>query len=184
MSSLNTNDSDKNTESNESVKNTNIVEKNQLLIQMLHYQRKGVPYKTRFDLDDIIRIVDNIRTSPFDTDACCLWKGLPTLSNNSVCVNFYLKRHKKALHRLFYINYIADLPDDTYVRHTCKNKGICCNIRHIEPCNTRKSNNDKKTQPPTNNTDKNTSKNDDIQIVKLDITNPSSRAKLIVVLND
>ena len=44
--------------------------KNQILVQMLQYQKKGLPFKISLHLEDIKRIVENINTSPFDENEC------------------------------------------------------------------------------------------------------------------
>ena len=116
--------------------NNNVTSKNQTLLQMLQLQKKGLPYKLRLDLDDIKRIVENINTSPFDNNECCIWNGYVT-NNNEKCkyINFYFKNIKIALHRLLYLNYVDNLDNKNYLKFTCKNKVICCNINHIIKCN-------------------------------------------------
>jgi len=122
----------------------NSINKNNILNLLIVNQRKNIPYNLRLDIDDIIRIINHIDTNPFDTDNCCIWQGVVTYNLDKLpIVNFYLKHKKKALHRLLYINYVNDLPNNTYIRHICKNKGICCNINHIELCNKLKSPNKK-----------------------------------------
>lgn len=118
------------------IDNNSISSKNQILVQMLQYQKKGLPYKMRLDLEDIKRIVENINTSPFDENECCIWDGYIT-NNNEKCkyINFYFKHRKIALHRLLYINYVCNLENKNYLKFTCQNKGTCCNIKHIEKCN-------------------------------------------------
>lgn len=117
--------------------NSNITStKNQILVQLSQYQRKNLPYKLKLDFDDIQRIIENIDTSPFDDEECCIWNGYITY-NNDKCkyINFYFKHRKIALHRLLYINYVGNLENKNYLKFTCNNKGTCCNIKHIEKCN-------------------------------------------------
>jgi len=112
------------------------VPKNYLLIQMLQHQRKNLSYKLRLDLDDLKRIVENINIDFFtNIHDCCLWNGYITVNDKSKYINFYFKHRKIALHRLLYINYIEDLTNKMYLKFKCNNKGICCNINHLEKCN-------------------------------------------------
>jgi len=133
----NINDSDINTLHNND--HNHIISKNNILIQMLQKQRKGLPYKLRLDMDDIKRIVYNINHSPFSDTECCIWNGYVTDNEISKTkyINFYFKHHKIALHRLLYINYVDDLSCNNYLKFICKNKGICCNIKHIEKRGTK-----------------------------------------------
>ena len=118
-----------------------IISKNQILSDMLNLQRKGLTSKFKLDIDDIQRIIYNINTSPFSDKECCIWSGYITDNEkcNSKYINFYFKHHKIALHRLLYINYVDDLDNNSYLRFICKNKGICCNITHIEKSNKKYS---------------------------------------------
>jgi hypothetical protein len=52
--------------------------------------------------------------------------------NKGRYVNFYFRRKKVALHRLLYVNFIGNLNDDEYLKFSCDNKGICCNIHHLK----------------------------------------------------
>ena len=117
------------------------ISKNQILSDMLNLQRKGIISKFKLDIDDIRRIIYNINTSPFSDINCCIWTGYITDNEkcNSKYINFYFKHHKIALHRLLYINYVNDLNNNNYLRFICKNKGICCNIKHIEKFNKKYS---------------------------------------------
>lgn len=156
--------------------NMPISTKNQILVQMLQYQKKGLPYKQRLDLDDIKRIVDNIETSPF-ADECCIWNGYVT-NNNDKCkyINFYFKHRKIALHRLMYINYNGPLDDKNYLKFTCLNKGVCCNIKHIEKCNITPTTYKENAMVKTANT-----KNQGLQVIRMDAS--TEKNKLIVVFD-
>lgn len=152
--------------------------KNQILIQMMQYQKKNLPFKLRLDFDDVKRIVDNIETSPFDDENCCIWNGYIT-NNNDKCkyINFYFKHRKIALHRLLYINYVGMLEDKNYLKFTCPNKGLCCNIKHIEKCN--KTNATKEIgQLKTVNTNKTPG----LKVIKMNGAN-TDKNKLIVVFD-
>jgi hypothetical protein len=115
------------------IKSNNMLSKNDIFIQMINLQRKNLSYKYRLNIDDIHRILNNISTSPFAPIDCCIWNGYVTLLEKSKIkyINFYFKHRKIAIHRLLYINYVDDLNDDSYLKFTCENKGICCNVNHI-----------------------------------------------------
>ena len=157
-----------------------ITAKNQRMVQMLQYQKKNLSYKIKLEFDDIKRIVNNIDTSIFDENECCIWKGYIT-NNNDKCkyVNFYFKHHKIALHRILYINYVEQLDENQYLKFTCPNKGICCNINHIEKCN--KIIDPTKFNPfckPLSND------NNGLRVIKLsENTSNSEKRKLIVVFD-
>jgi len=176
-----------NNNNNNNNNNTNQLSKNQILINMIQSQRKDLPYKIRLDMDDINRIVHNINTNPFSDSECCLWTGYITTNEEAKTkyINFYFKHHKIALHRLLYVNYIGDLENNSYLKFTCKNKGICCNIKHIE-----KSHHMQKKTNILNCVDtvKNISKNNNdnsIQVIKLSNTNNDDKKsrKFIVVFD-
>jgi hypothetical protein len=151
-----------------------ISSKNQILVQMLQYQKKNLPYKFRLDIEDLKRIVENIEISPFDENSCCIWKGY--ITNNDKCkyINFYFKHRKIALHRLLYINYVCNLDDRHYLKFTCPNKGICCNIKHIEKCNLTTTKEQINGKIVVNKTPA-------LQVIKMSTNNEKS--KLIVVFD-
>ena len=157
--------------------NTKTSTKNQIMVQMLQYQKKNLPYKMKLELDDIKRIVENIDNSPFNDDECCIWNGYITNSNEKCkYINFYFKHRKIALHRLLYINYVGMLDEKNYLKFNCPNKGICCNINHIEKCNinTNSSKDGQICKPCTN-------KNQGLQVIKISGTTEKNR--LIVVFD-
>ena len=162
-------------------KESTILSKNQILIQMLQLQRKGLPNNMRLDMDDIKRIVYNINNSPFTETECCLWNGYVT-DNNEKCkyINFYFKHHKIALHRLLYINFVEDLETNNYLKFTCKNKGICCNIKHIEKSNVKPLAEPKKSH---NNTDNHNNHNN-IQVIKFTNKNDPNQSRKFIVVFD
>ena len=47
-------------------------------------------------------------------------------------VNFYFRNKKVALHRLLYSNYREPLDSSDYLKCSCENKGMCCNVHHYE----------------------------------------------------
>jgi len=161
-----------------------VLSKNQILIHMLQLQRKGLPNNMRLDMDDIKRIVYNINNSPFSDTDCCLWNGYVT-DNNEKCkyINFYFKHHKIALHRLLYINYIGDLESTNYLKFTCNNKGICCNIKHIEKSNTKQSVELPKKLSDSSAT-KNANNSNNIQVIKFTNKNDPNQSRKFIVVFD
>jgi hypothetical protein len=84
---------------------------------------------------DIKRISKYINISIFDASECCLWTGYITNINNSEkgrYINFYLRRKKYALHRLLFANFKSTLCNNEYIKFSCNNKGICCNVNHMQ----------------------------------------------------
>jgi len=173
---------------------TSTLSKNQILINMLQAQRKDLSFKIKLDMDDINRIIYNINTSPLSDTECCIWTGYITSNEKSKTkyINFYFKHHKIALHRLLYINYIGDLDNNSYLKFTCKNKGICCNVKHIEKSNNKQvaneiliKNNDVQTIKENSGEKKDISTNNFIQVIKLSSTNNDEKKsrKFIVVFD-
>ena len=105
-----------------------------VLSELLSNQLKKVDTAKKFEYSDIKRISKYLDNSIFNKDDCVLWKGYITNYNNQskgVYINFYFRKKKYALHRLLYSNYVGTLFDDEYLKFTCPNKGICCNIHHL-----------------------------------------------------
>lgn len=160
---------------NETTSTDSNMNTNYILIQMLQFQRKNLIYKYKLELLDIKRIISNLTVSPFNNNnECCIWNGYVTTNYNKISyINFYFKHHKMALHRLLYINYIGDINNKQYLKFTCNNKGICCNLKHITKC--IDTENEKSiTDTPSSN----------IQFVKLPNVSQPRQIKFIVVLSD
>ncbi len=88
----------------------------------------------KLTLSDMKRISKNLTSSIFDPSSCCIWNGYitnKTKKSKTSYINFYFRHKKVALHRLLYENYIANIPDNQYIKYNCDNKGICCNINHM-----------------------------------------------------
>jgi len=122
-----------------------------LLVELLQRQRKDVPTDKKLFLNDIQRICKNINGSIFEEGDCCLWEGYVTNLNKNkkgTYINFYFKNKKVALHRILYVNYIGELDKNHYIRYTCENKGICCNVNHLKRCEYRKSKTKTNNEPP------------------------------------
>ena len=123
---------------------------NQLLKELIRNQNPDVPEDKKLYLQDIQRICRNISTSPFSTDECCLWEGYITnlnKTNKGTYINFYFRHKKVALHRLLFANYVGPITNTDYLKYTCKNKGLCCNINHLEKFKYNKSSAEKTTLP-------------------------------------
>lgn len=98
-------------------------------------QLPDLPLSIKLRTVDIHRISQYINNSIFDAEECALWSGYVTNEKNKkkgTYVNFYFKNKKKvALHRLIYVNYKDSLTDNEYLKYSCNNKGMCCNINHM-----------------------------------------------------
>lgn len=124
---------------------------NQLLKELIRNQNPDVPEDKKLYLQDIQRICRNISSSPFNADKCCLWEGYITnlnKSNKGTYINFYFRHKKVALHRLLYANYVGPITKTDYLKYTCKNKGLCCNIYHLEKFKYNKSSPEQSSTPP------------------------------------
>lgn len=122
-----------------------------VLSELLSRQLKKVDTAKKFEYSDIKRISKYLDKSIFNNE-CVLWKGYITNYNNQskgVYINFYFRKKKYALHRLLYSNYIGTLFDDEYLKFTCPNRGICCNINHL----TKFKYNDEKKEEEKHNID-------------------------------
>ena len=106
---------------------------NNILIELLENQKKNLPYDKKLLYNDLKRISKKLSFSIFN-DECSLWNGYIIYSKN-IYINFYFNKKKYSLNRLLYINYIDDLDDSEYIKYSCNNKGICCNINHMYKIN-------------------------------------------------
>lgn len=133
-----------------------------LYLELIQSQRKDCRDSKKLNLSELRRISKNLDNSIFDQNNCSIWNGYITNNNSDIkpsYINFYFRNKKIALHRLLYENYIDDIDKNQYLKYSCTNKGICCNINHIEVVNSNKN-----TQPiiPTNDTkDNNNDNNND-----------------------
>lgn len=102
---------------------------------LIRKQRKDINIDKKLQLNDLKRICKYIDSDIFNNEHCCIWSGYITNKNNDTkgsYINFYFKKKKIALHRLLYYNFVNDLEIDEYIKFTCNNKGICCNINHMK----------------------------------------------------
>lgn len=127
------NNTEKNTEKNN---DENILMNEFKIIKvMMKTQRKNILESKRLNVSDMRRIYKNITSDLFDEKKCCLWNGYITnyqKKNKGTYINFYFKKKKVALHRLLYYNFVDDLSDTEYLKFLCDNKGVCCNIHHMQ----------------------------------------------------
>ena len=116
-----------------------------LYLELIQSQRKDCRDSKKLNLSELRRISKNLDNSIFDQNNCSIWNGYITNNNSDIkpsYINFYFRNKKIALHRLLYENYIDDIDKNQYLKYSCTNKGICCNINHIEVVNSNKN-----TQP-------------------------------------
>lgn len=117
------------------IKKCNNYRNTEIFKNLIQRQRKDINIDRKLQLNDLKRICKYIDTDIFLTDNCCNWSGYVTNKNNDTkgtYINFYFKKKKIALHRLLYYNFVNDLDTDEYIKFTCSNKGMCCNIHHMK----------------------------------------------------
>lgn len=103
--------------------------------KIIEKQLKNIKNEKKLLFKDVKRICKNISGDLFHPDNCSIWKGNVTYPNNSSkgkYINFYFRGKKSALHRLLYSNFVESLSKDEYLKFKCNNKGICCNIHHLQ----------------------------------------------------
>lgn len=113
-----------------------------IYLELIQKQRKECKDSKKLNLSELKRISKNLDTSIFSEDSCSIWTGYITNNTSDVkpsYINFYFRNKKIALHRLLYENYIDNLDKNQYLKYNCKNKGICCNVNHIEVVNSNKN---------------------------------------------
>jgi len=126
---------------------TPLVEKSDLLKELLNKQLKNVPTSKKLQFSDMKRICKYINSSIFDEDHCCIWDGYVTNINNKskgTYINFFFSKKKVALHRLLYNNFVGVLEDNEYLKFSCEYKGQCCNIFHLKKFKYQEKDEDKK----------------------------------------
>ena len=113
------------------VNNNIIINKNNILEELIKKQLTNIDYDKKFTLLDIKRVVNNIPSSIFN-DNCCIWSGYIINSKKTAYISFFIKNKKIALHRLLYYNFVGPINDNEYIKFTCENKGTCCSIKHLK----------------------------------------------------
>lgn len=134
-------------------------------LELIQSQRKDCRESKKLNLSELRRISKNLDNSIFDQSKCSIWNGYITNNNSDIkpsYINFYFRNKKIALHRLLFENYVNDIDKNQYLKYICSNKGICCNINHIEIVNSNKNTlpkitnfNDNKVNNDENNDDNN-----------------------------
>lgn len=140
-----------------------------VLSELLSSQLKKVDNFKKLSYNDLVRISKHLNSSIFNVknNDCVLWEGYVTNLNNKskgVYVNFYYKKKKYALHRLLYLNFIGNLSDDEYLKFSCPNKGVCCNLNHfskLDKPNEIINNKEKKQEQNKENKNNNNNKDDE-----------------------
>lgn len=110
------------------------ITKKKMLTDLINRQRKTIPIDRKLQYRDMCRIVKYVNSSIFDEEKCCIWTGYVTNLRNAMkgtYINFYFRDKKVALHRLLYDNYVEEMHEDDYLKFSCDNKGMCCNINHL-----------------------------------------------------
>lgn len=106
--------------------------------EMKEKQLSSVSLANKLRICDLYRIIENTNNSIFDPENCSIWNqynAYVTNKKKGVYINFYFKDKKKiALHRLIYANFKEELTTNEYIRYSCENKGICCNVNHMFKC--------------------------------------------------
>lgn len=122
---------------------------NQILKELIRKQLPDVEESKKLYLPDIQRICKNISSSPLHSNECCLWEGYITnlnKANKGTYINFYFRHKKVALHRILYANYVDNIDKTEYLKYTCNNKGLCCNVHHMEKFKYNKIKEEKKVK--------------------------------------
>ena len=98
-------------------------------------QLPNIPVSKKLRPGDLHRIAQYTTASIFDDEKCAIWTGYVTNMKNKkkgTYINFYFRDKKKvALHRLLYANFKEDIPLTAYIKYSCPNKGVCCNVNHM-----------------------------------------------------
>lgn len=110
-----------------------MADKEQLLQEMQTNQRKNISNDTLFlNPNDMRRINKYIDTSIFGEE-CCLWNGyINHKGTKTQYAKFSFKGKKVLLHRIIYHNFKGDISENDEIVFTCKNKGRCCCLNHLQ----------------------------------------------------
>ena len=101
------------------------------LTNLLNHQRKNIKdigLYGELSFDDMKRLDLAIDGDPTSSNDCCLYNG--PIINKQYCSLSY-KGTKCSIIRLIYHNFVKDVEQHHRIFHTCKNKGICCNYKHL-----------------------------------------------------
>lgn len=109
------------------------INKEELLAEMQERQRKYICNDALYlNVNDMRRINKYIDTSIF-TENCCLWNGyINHKGTKTQYAKFSFKGKKVLLHRIIYHNFKGDISENDEIVFTCKNKGRCCSLNHLQ----------------------------------------------------
>lgn len=106
-----------------------------IIDELINNQLNDIAEDKKLSLSDMIRMSKYLNSSIFDKNKCSIWQGYITGLNkkykSSIVVYFYFQNNKTNLHRLLYANYKGPIEKNEYIKYTCDNPNICCNIHHI-----------------------------------------------------
>ena len=104
----------------------------QFLIDLMSKFRKDIQPSGNYDkmtFEDAKRVDLNIMADIFDSDECCCYLGEITNGTYS-CTSF--KKKKVSVLRLLHHNYTCHIDNKSVIEYLCKNRGICCNLKHSQ----------------------------------------------------
>ena len=108
------------------------MEDREIFRKLTKHQRKDI-YFDKLSPSDLRRICNGIDDFIMPShNNCVIWNGyISKYKRKSRYINFFFDCRKRALHRLLYHNYIDEINDGDYIKYTCDNRGVCCNVNHM-----------------------------------------------------
>lgn len=108
------------------------MDKEELLKTLIDKQRKNIPDEDRLEVKDIRRLVKFLQDTIFNEHGCTGWDGYYCKTfKKCTGITFFFKKEKRMIHRLLYINYKGDIPNNCFIRFTCPTGPYCCNVNHM-----------------------------------------------------
>lgn len=107
------------------------------LQNIIDHQRpdiKQVGHYGKLDQKQLLKLSKRLPSDIFNNKKCCFYKGYERRKHISMCH----KGRSVTLHRMFYHNFVKHVGSRCKVVYKCKNKGICCNIKHFQYVDTTK----------------------------------------------
>jgi hypothetical protein len=106
------------------------------LQELIDNQLTNVRQSKRLYFIDLQNIINNVESSLFNENKCCIWNGKMSsmfYPYNNAYMKIIYKNRKHSLQRLLYENYVGEILHNTYIKYTCNNNKIknCCNIKHM-----------------------------------------------------
>lgn len=101
---------------------------------MSERQRKNAGEQYRLTENDLRRISKYIINDIFTTKhQCIIWDGyINQKGHKTQYAKISFRGKKVLLHRLLYHNFIADVCENDEILYTCKNRGKCCTLAHLQ----------------------------------------------------